>query len=299
MRITGKSIDFLIIGAAKAGTTSLASWLGKHPDVCMSSPKETMFFGSPKLFDRGLDWYHANFFSHYCDQDLLGDATPAYSNRDRHPGTPERVLSVNSAAKIIYIVRNPLRKAESTWHMHANLSPFLINTPEHEACCLKAREGFEAYISDPSIVANLISVCKYSYQLAPWVSTFGQAHTHVMFLEDLHSNQNSEIFSLCQFLGLDPEPLINTQLQAENTLKQRRTQHKYIQYLTKTGLLKLFPQSFKSFWSKTSLASIDQSTNLKPCWPDSSLQYFTKAIDSDLKSFLKANGKSEDFYSLQ
>jgi hypothetical protein len=120
-----------------------------------------------------------------------------------------------------------------------------------------------------------------------------------MFLEDLHSNQDSEICSLCQFLSLDPEPLIKIKLQAENTLKQRRTQRKYIQYLTKTGLLKLFPQSFKSFWSKSSLVSIEQSTNLKPCWPDSALQYFTEAIDSDLKSFLKANGKSEDFYSLQ
>jgi hypothetical protein len=41
MVIPGKSIDFVIIGAAKAGTTSLASWLGCHPDVCMSNPKET------------------------------------------------------------------------------------------------------------------------------------------------------------------------------------------------------------------------------------------------------------------
>lgn len=50
MTIPGKSVDCVIIGAAKAGTTSLASWLGSHPDVCMSNPKETMFFGSPKLF---------------------------------------------------------------------------------------------------------------------------------------------------------------------------------------------------------------------------------------------------------
>lgn len=299
MKITSKSIDFLIIGAAKAGTTSLASWLGKHPDVCMSSPKETMFFGSPKLFDRGLDWFHANFFSHYQGESLLGDATPAYSNRDRHPGTPERVFRANPAVKIIYIVRNPIRKAESSWQMYANLSPSLVNTPEHKACCLKAKEGFDVYISDPAILANMISVCKYSFQLAPWISTFGQANTHVMFLEDLRADQDSEMRSLCNFLGLDPDPLITINLQAENTLKERRTQRKYVRCLTKTGMQKLLPQGFKSFLARNPLMSFAQSTKLKPCWPDSVLDKFTEAVQGDLKNFLNDHSKPEDYYSLQ
>lgn len=298
MKIPQKTIDFVIIGAAKAGTTSLAAWLSKHPDVCMSSPKETMFFGGPKLFDRGLDWFHSNFFSHYQDELLLGDATPAYSNRDRHPGTPSRVFSINPEAKIIYIVRNPIRKAESSWQMHANLSSSSINTPEHQASCLRAKEGFQAYISDPAILANLISVCKYSYQLAPWGSIFGETQIHVMFLEDIRSKQDSEICSLCEFLGLDPEPLLTIDLQAENTLKQRRLQRRYVRYLAKTGLQKLLPKDLKSFWSRTPMMSIAQSTRLKPCWPVSVRHYFIEAIDSDLKTFLKANGKPESFYSL-
>jgi len=151
MTIPGKSIYILIIGAAKAGTTCLASWLGSHSDVCMSNPKETMFFGSPRLFDQGLDYFHSKFFSHYQGESLIGDATPAYSNCDRHPGTPERVFSVNSGCRMIYIVRHPLRRVESAWRMLVNGDSSTSKNPEDKHAFLRAKEGFSSFLSDPYI----------------------------------------------------------------------------------------------------------------------------------------------------
>jgi len=47
---------FLVIGAAKAGTTSRCARLGSHPDVFISEPKETNFFAYDKLFAKGSEW---------------------------------------------------------------------------------------------------------------------------------------------------------------------------------------------------------------------------------------------------
>jgi hypothetical protein len=300
MPIPGKTIDFVIIGAAKAGTTSLASWLGLHPDVCMSNPKETMFFGSPKLFDQGVDAFHSEFFSHYQGESLIGEATPAYSNRDRHPGTADRVYSINPLTKIIYIVRHPLQKVESSWQMYTCLDPFVVKTNEHRISCLKAAEGFAAYIREPSIFANLVNVCKYAYQLKPWQDIFDPRAIHVMFLEDVASDRDGEIVRLCNFLCLDPQPLLfSVDLKPQNTLKQRRYHRPFMRYLLQTGLQKFLPSSVKEFLANTSLVSVSQRSRLKPVWPSEYLEQFVEEIEQDVKSFLKAHGKRKDFYLFQ
>lgn len=299
MRISGKTIDLVIIGTAKAGTTSLASWLGVHPDVCMSQPKETMFFGIPGLFDQGIDYLHSRFFPHYQGESLIGDATPAYSDRDRHPGTPERVWSINPAAKVVYIVRHPLKKVESCWQMHVNLSPNLVNTPEHRLYCLRAREGFRAYVEDVLLFEHFVSVCRYQYQLSSWRERFSDAQIHVMFLEDLASHRDAELLRLCEFLDLDPEPLLGARLTAENTLEQRRKVRWFVPYLRRLRLQKLVPASMKRVAARSALFSTPQSAVYKPIWSEAVLARFVDAVRPDVQQFLVAHGKSESFYSFQ
>jgi hypothetical protein len=297
MTIPGRSIDFVIIGAAKAGTTSLASWLGSHPDVCMSNPKETMFFGSPKLFDQGLEYYHSRYFAHYCDEPLIGEATPAYSDRDRHPATAQRLFNVNPDAKIIYIVRHPLRKAESTWQMHVNLTPDLATTTEEEICGVKAREGFACYLSEPGIFENLVKICSYSYQLEAWLKQFSEQRIHVMYLEDLVADRAKQLSLLCTFLGIDPQPLLAMHLNVENSLSKRRVHRRFVGFLSKSRIQKVFPVSARRAWARSALFSIPQSSLLKPIWPAHLFVEFTEAVQSDVQKFLLDHGKSENFYS--
>jgi hypothetical protein len=296
MTISERSIDFVIIGAAKAGTTSLASWLGSHPDVCMSNPKETMFFGSPKRFDQGLDYYHSRYFAHYCDEPLIGEATPAYSDRDRHPATAKRLFNVNPDAKIIYIVRHPLRKAESTWQMHVNLTPDLATTTEEEICGVKAREGFACYLSEPSIFENLVNTCSYSYQLEAWLEQFSEERIHVMYLEDLVTDRAKQLSHLCTFLAIDPQPLLAMPLNVENSLSKRRVHRRFVGFLSKSRIQRLFPVSARRAWARSALFSIPQSSLLKPIWPAHLFVKFTEAVQSDVQQFLLNHGKSEDFY---
>ena len=57
VRPSSRLPNFLLIGAMKAGTTSLWHYLRSHPQVFMSDIKEVMFFDPRHTWDRGLDWH--------------------------------------------------------------------------------------------------------------------------------------------------------------------------------------------------------------------------------------------------
>lgn len=106
---------FLIIGAPRAGTTALHHWLGQHPGVCMSRPKETQFFSLH--FDRGPEWY-ANCFSHHRGERVIGESTPVYLTL---PHVPQRLARTLPAAHLIAVLREPVAQAYSTWWMLRSL----------------------------------------------------------------------------------------------------------------------------------------------------------------------------------
>jgi hypothetical protein len=64
-----------IIGAQKAGTTTLASLLQSQNALCVSSPKEPLFFS--KHYEKGTQWYETCF--HHPEKSVLIDALPDYS----------------------------------------------------------------------------------------------------------------------------------------------------------------------------------------------------------------------------
>lgn len=106
--------SFFILGAAKCGTTSLHAYLGQHPDVCVSDPKEPFFFEAE--FDRGATYYFNRYFSHWAGERIVGEAR----HRNLYmPYIPERILRFNPRARLIICVRNPTERAISHW-----LAPF-------------------------------------------------------------------------------------------------------------------------------------------------------------------------------
>jgi len=100
---------FLIGGAAKCATSSLAYYLQEHPDICMSRPKEVHFFDRDKEYARGLGHY-ARAFAHHCGQSAVGDATPAYLHGKR---IIERIKADLPDVRLVFIFRDPVRRAYS------------------------------------------------------------------------------------------------------------------------------------------------------------------------------------------
>jgi hypothetical protein len=65
---------FLLLGAAKCGTTSLAYYLSQHPDVCFSDPKEPIFFEAE--YEKGLDHYWQKYFQAWSGERAIGEGRP-------------------------------------------------------------------------------------------------------------------------------------------------------------------------------------------------------------------------------
>ena len=59
--------------AAEAGTTSLYYYLSQHPDICMSHPKEPMYFWAE--YESGSDFYLGKYFKHWNGQSHVGEAS--------------------------------------------------------------------------------------------------------------------------------------------------------------------------------------------------------------------------------
>ena len=119
--------NFIVLGAAKAGTTALYHYLGQHPEVCMSRTKETNFLA---LKDDPLDFrgpgdrdyitrFSVTTLDGYRDQfrgcgakPAIGEASPLYLYSPKAPGLIGEVVP---DAKLIVILRNPIDRAYSAF----------------------------------------------------------------------------------------------------------------------------------------------------------------------------------------
>jgi hypothetical protein len=106
--------DFMIIGAQKAGTTSLHNYLCQHPLIDSATKKEIHFFSSDFLYSKGLDYYHSTF--PFTNDDLLFfDASPSYLASNV---AYKRIYEYNPKIKMIALLRDPVDRAYSAWNMY-------------------------------------------------------------------------------------------------------------------------------------------------------------------------------------
>lgn len=110
--------DFLIIGAQKAGTTSLHYYLHQHPMLQGALEKEVSFFSIDENYNLGLNWYHSRFkdirVPFPSKKTLFFESTPEYIYNKQ---ALERIYNYNSDLKLIFILREPVSRAYSAWNM--------------------------------------------------------------------------------------------------------------------------------------------------------------------------------------
>jgi hypothetical protein len=104
--------SFMVLGAGKAGTTSLYYYLAQHPEVFMCSPKEPPFFQTE--YELGAEYYWRTHFRGYRGQRHAGEA----AHHNLHlPYVTERIAATVPDASFIVLCRNPIERALSAyWH---------------------------------------------------------------------------------------------------------------------------------------------------------------------------------------
>jgi hypothetical protein len=212
---------FVIIGAMKAGTTSVHHYLQQHPQIQMPVMKETNFFSGPpegipyppgsKRIEN-LKAYEQLFDSTY---EVRGEASPCYALYPRRKGVPERMVELIPETKLIYLVRDPVARAVSQYHFSVSV--------EHERRSL--HEAFHD-LSDP----NSLYTCPgfYAAQLQRYLRYFSQDRILVIDQADLLADRLATLREIFSFLDVDSSFISPVFDEEKNTGKEQRTYSSFI-----------------------------------------------------------------------
>lgn len=175
--------DFIIIGAMKCGTSTLAQQLGAQPGIFMTTPKEPNFFSDDAVWARGPGWYGA-LFDDARPGDLKGEASTHYTKLPTHPDTIARLRSVVDVPRLVYLIRNPLDRLVShfihEWTMgvmHGSIDAAVEKHPE------------------------LVDYGCYGKQLEPWIAAFGADALTVVTHTQLKRDPQRLLAEVAHFIG--------------------------------------------------------------------------------------------------
>jgi hypothetical protein len=195
--------DFLILGAMKSGTSTLAAQLSEQPGIFMSTPKEPNFFSDDAVYAQGLDWYGA-LFDGAAPGDLCGEASTHYTKLPTYPDTIARAHGALAAPKLIYIIRNPIDRAVShvihEWSQGGMGSDVVAALDTH-----------------PEIVAY----GRYAMQIAPWIEAFGADAVHLTSLEAMQADPQGVLAAAAAFIG-HPGPVTWVDARARENVSAER-----------------------------------------------------------------------------
>lgn len=180
---------FVIIGAMKAATTSLASALSEHPDVCMAQPKEPMFFSHDERFAQGWGWYDGHF--ERPDAPVIGEASTSYSRRTAFPDAAARLAAASPGCRLVYVLRHPVDRAYSHY----------VQRSQREWDGVGPVPGFDEFVSAHPSVADASEYGEEIDHLCRW---FDRSALFLMRFEDVTADTRAVIDAMCAHIGVDP-----------------------------------------------------------------------------------------------
>lgn len=194
--------DFVIIGAAKCGTTSLYEYMIEHPQLVQTVKKEIDFFLN---FDRGLNWY----LSHFPPTPkgkvnfLSGEASTSYFN---HHETRTHLLEQFPNAKLIAILRNPVDRAISHYHNDRKYSGETRSLHDAMYDELKAlpdlSNGLKGGRKYWQSQRGYLWLGLYVYFIEEWMNTFPREQFLILQSEDFYAEPANTMQQVFEFLEL-------------------------------------------------------------------------------------------------
>lgn len=180
-------VDILVIGAMKAGSSSMHRYLGNHPEISVTRTKEVNFF-IDNNWVKGVDWYAKQFKN---DGLLHADVSPVYSRIHLQPEMAERAFKTNPKLKIIYVVRNPFERITS--HLMHNMVTDRIP--------VDGKEVFEEVKNN----VDYLKTSNYYYQIREYLKFFDSKHVMIVDNSELKNNFKNELARIYNFLGVDSQ----------------------------------------------------------------------------------------------
>ncbi len=185
---------FFVIGAGKAGTSSLHHYLDQHPEIQMSSNKEPHFFAGP---ENGFP-YAMGRVSELKEYEKLfdptvavrGESSPGYTSYPRRQGVPERIKELVPDAKFVYLVRDPIART--------------VSHHQHRVAVDGERRSLAEALSDlADPYAPCICPSKYASQLDRYLNVYPAERILVVDQADLLADRRATLGEIFAFLSVD------------------------------------------------------------------------------------------------
>lgn len=184
-------VDFIGLGAQKAGTSWVYACLYEHPEI--HAPIKEIHFFSRERFAKGEDWYEAHF-SHRETGQKTGEFSTSYLYSKE---APERIARMYPEAKLIAIVRNPVKRAHSQYYnsIKAGLIPKTMPFSKYKE-------------EDKSVIEQGL----YTRQLYRYLQYFSKRQLLIMVYEDIEKDPAAFIKKIYEHLELEDTEFVPTML---------------------------------------------------------------------------------------
>lgn len=275
--------NFIVIGAAKAGTTTIFDLLGAHPDVFTSDPKEPHYFSRLVTFDERRPWYES-LFAGADGYRAVGEASTSYAHPHRIDFVVPRIREHIPECRLIYMVRHPVRRLESDWRMRR----------------LEGRiSGAIGEAVDRN--ASLVTLGLYWKHLSRYRRQFPDEQILVVFLEDLAREPERELERVYRHVGVDPTFVPASSGRPRNTATDRARSAAVADLARRVPaagrIAELLPDKLVAT-AKRLLARPEKYT-AEANWSAMQLRAVCDLFREDSRALLRHCGKPSDFWDLE
>ena len=220
------NIGFLIIGAQKGGTTSLAEYVRRHPQVHMPPEMAVAFFNTNHTFQRGWDWYRSTVVRGAPRNAVCGEVSPFYMNGTPFgnfianeeggpppslPGSeplveeiPRRIREFLPNVKLVCVLRDPVARAYSHYRMMVLERAESRSFDEAVAQIMEPEIMEQARIA-PTRTNNYIVNGEYARVLAGFLRVFPRDQLMAISSDQLAERPAETLAALYEFIGVAPD----------------------------------------------------------------------------------------------
>jgi hypothetical protein len=283
--------NFFIIGAAKAGTTSLYEYIKNHPEIYLSNVKEPHYFCNDALYEKGLDYYVDTYFSGAERYPARGEATPHYLYYEKAARRMAEALP-RTHQKFIVVLRNPVQRAYSLyWNMVAE---------GHESLSFEDAVAAESSrLNDASthhfgrVRHQYVDSGMYARQIRTYFKYFDPSQFLILFLEDLVDNHDEVIRGVYRFIGVSDRVEIESPKTCNASgMPRYRALHRFLRHPNrmKRALGRVVPFTVKYRVAELLLSLNKKQVKYPPMKPEMQ-DLLQKRFSEDIKDLEKIVGR--------
>jgi len=285
-----KKIDLMIIGAQKAGTTSLQNYLNEHPEILGHPQIEFGFFKDDAMYANG---YEKEFSRHFTAGNINAAKVVVAKNTGMYDSEKalERLQQHNPDCKLVFIVREPVSRAYSSYSMEKFNGLLTRDFSE-------IKDVIEEKRFDDMMYRFFIRLGLYSEFLRSIYKFFPENQVKIVLFEKLGKDPAGVCREIFQWLNIDPSFTPSTEKEYNKTQKPKsalvsnilmrlRSNNNVVKKVAK----KVLPYSVFTRLGTFLIESNKSSKRTKPISPEVKeyLQRFFDPYNKELEQLAKIN----------